>query len=264
MDFSDFSSHMPVEISAGAHFGNNNVLKLSGLDHFEIRNCRFLNGSTGGSGADMVGCHYGVFESNVFENQGSNCIQAKGGSSDLAIRNSRFEHAGDRAVHLGGSTGLEFFRPEPQGFEARAITVERCTFVGSEAPIAFVGVDGATVRFNTFYQPRKWVARILQETTAAEFVPCRAGRFCDNLIAYRARDVSVFLNIGPHTAPDTFEFARNYWYCMDDEQRGPPKLPILERDARGGANPKFEDESAGKFTLAADSPARAHGASAGL
>jgi len=37
---------------------------------------------------------------------------------------------------------------------------------------------------------------------------------------------------------------------------------VAEIDARGGADPKFEDASAGKFTLAADSPARAHGATA--
>ena len=33
--------------------------------------------------------------------------------------------------------------PAPQGYEAKDITVEDCTFVGSLAPVAFVGVDGA-------------------------------------------------------------------------------------------------------------------------
>ena len=35
--------------------GNNDLLKLSGLDDFEILNCTFLNGAAGGSGIDMVG-----------------------------------------------------------------------------------------------------------------------------------------------------------------------------------------------------------------
>ena len=40
-------------------------------------------------------------------------------------------------VNIGGSTGRAYFRPRPEGFEAKDITVEDCTFVGSGA--AFVG-----------------------------------------------------------------------------------------------------------------------------
>ncbi|MBK9982774.1 MAG: hypothetical protein IPP15_10180 [Saprospiraceae bacterium] len=42
--------------------GNNDLLKLSGLDSFEIRHCVFLNGADGGSGMDMVGCHDGLIK----------------------------------------------------------------------------------------------------------------------------------------------------------------------------------------------------------
>ena len=102
-------------------------------------------------------------------------MQAKGGSADILVRACRFEHAGQRAVNLGGSTGLPFFRPEPQGFEARDITVEDCSFVGSLAPVAFVGVDGAVVRHNTIYRPRRWAFRILQETRGPDSCPAATG-----------------------------------------------------------------------------------------
>jgi hypothetical protein len=76
-------------------------------------------------------------------------------------------------VNIGGSTGIPYFRPPldqwPAGVpksEARNIVVEGNTFIGSLSPICFVGVDGATVRFNTIYKPGKWAFRILQETTA--------------------------------------------------------------------------------------------------
>lgn len=245
---------------------NHDGIKLSGVDDFRLEGCTIERWGRGGSAIDMVGCHRGLIEAcairDLESGAASSGVQAKGGSSDIVIRASRFEHAGERAINLGGSTGMDYFRPKPQGFEARNLTVEGCTFIGSLSPIAFVGVDGATVRFNTFYQPRKWVARILQETRAEGFVPCRKGSFSDNLIAYRASEVSVTVNVGPDTAPQSFEFARNYWYCIDDEQRAPPKLPVAEVDARGGADPKFADAPAGEFTLAADSPARAHGATA--
>jgi len=57
--------------------GNNDLLKLSGLDYFEIRNCEFRNGAEGGSGIDMVSCHHGIIQGNHFENLGSNSIQCK-------------------------------------------------------------------------------------------------------------------------------------------------------------------------------------------
>ena len=49
-------------------------------------------------------------------------------------------------------------------YEAKDITVEGCTFVGSEAPIAFVGVDGATVRFNTIYRSHILLILLPEET----------------------------------------------------------------------------------------------------
>ena len=39
--------------------------------------------------------------------------------------------------------------------------------------MAFVGVDGSVVRYNTIYRPEKWVVRILQENTADEMTISR-------------------------------------------------------------------------------------------
>jgi len=117
----------------------------------------------------MVGCHRGKIEGCTIRDSetepASSGVQMKGGTSEVALLGCRFENAGQRAVNAGGSTGLQYFRPKPEGFEARALSIEGCTFIGSETPIAFVGVDGALVRFNTFYRPRKWFARILQENS---------------------------------------------------------------------------------------------------
>jgi hypothetical protein len=214
----------------------------------------------------MVGCRRGLIDACTFRDReddpASSGVQAKGGSRDVSVRRCRFEHAGTRAVNLGGSTALAYFRPKPEGFEARDIVVEGCTFVGSQAPIAFVGVDGATVRFNTFYRPRKWFARILQETRAEGFAPCRRGAFTDNLVAYRSGEIATPVNVGPGTAPETFEFARNYWFCIDEPARGLPRLPIAETDAAGGKDPLFRNPEEGDLRVLDRSPARAHGAEA--
>jgi len=248
--------------------GNRDGIKLSGLDDFRLEQCVVERWGEGGQGIDMVGCHNGVIEGCVlrFEDDKGSGVQAKGGARHVRIRRCRFEHAGSRAVNLGGSTGLPYFRPplregEPHA-EAQDIVVEGCTFLGSQAPVAFVGVDGATVRFNTIYRPRRWVLRILQETRAAGFVPSRRGVFTDNLVAFRSDEVATTVNVGPATAPETFTFARNWWYCLDHPARSSPTLPVPETGGVVGQDPRFRDAEAGDLSLSPDSPAQRVGAAA--
>jgi hypothetical protein len=150
-------------------------------------------------------------------------------------------------VNLGGSTGLAFFRPKGALYEATDVTVEGCTFVGCQAPIAYVGVDAALVRYNTFYRPGKWVLRILQETTEPGFVPCRRGRFEHNLVVFRRADVGVFVNVGPHTQPETFQFSNNLWYCEDRPQSSRPTLPAPETGGVYGVDPRLADPGRSDF-----------------
>ncbi|MBK9395959.1 MAG: right-handed parallel beta-helix repeat-containing protein [Saprospiraceae bacterium] len=184
--------------------GNNDLLKMSGVNDFLINHCDFINGSAGGSGVDMVGCHRGIIEQNLFENLGSNAIQAKGGTQYLTIQRNFFKNCGQRSLNLGGSTGLEFFRPIDATFEAADIQVFSNIFIGSFAPIAFVGCVRVEVINNTIVSPEKWVMRILQETVDPDrFEQCGNNSFRNNII-YKSNAVSTDCNIGPNTAPETF------------------------------------------------------------
>lgn len=264
------SHHVVLEnlaVSDVGPTGNRDGIKLSGVDSFVVRGCRIDSwGDGGGSGIDMVGCHRGLIENCSFrarpsgEKGGSNAVQAKGGSCDLLIRGNRFDRPGARGVNIGGSTGLQFFRPRPQGYEAKNIVVEGNVFIGGTAPVAFVGVDGATVRFNTIYVPGRWALRILQETALPEFVPCRNGSFTDNIIVFRSDQwAEGGCNVGPNTAPQTFEFARNVWFCQDRPERSKPALPTPEQEGLYGIDPQFVDPENGDFTLSPGSPAVGHG-----
>lgn len=246
--------------------GNRDTLKMSGVDRFRIQECRFERWGDGGSGIDMVGCHDGEITGSTFihtsDTIGANGLQTKGGTARIAIRSCRFEHAGSRALMLGGSTGFAFFRPQPPGpAEGADILVERCEIIGSQAPIAFVGSDRCIVRFNTFYRPRGWAMRILQETVDPAFVPCRNGTFTDNIIAYRGTEMGSTVNIGPNTEPASFTFARNWWFRLDGTT-APPGLPTPETDGHVGTDPMLIDPENGNLGTQPASPARGAGASA--
>lgn len=246
--------------------GNSDGIKLSGLTNFTVENCIIERWGRGGSGIDMVGCTNGLVRNCILRGggegeavRGSNGVQMKGGTRDVVVRSCRFEQAGSRAINIGGSTGLQFFRPKPRGYEAAAITVEGCTILGSDAAVAFVGVDGAVVRFNTIYHPTRWTFRILQETRSEGFVPCRRGTFTDNIVVV-ANPAASHPNIGDATSPETFIFARNVWYCETDPSSSKPSLPSLEQDGQYGVDPRLKDPAKGDFTPAPDGPAIKTGA----
>jgi len=207
--------------------GNHDALKMSGVDQFIVRRCRFEG--WGGSGIDMVGCHHGVIEDCTFVGRKgfsqSNAVQIKGGSTDIRVQTSLFKNVGQRSINLGGSTGLQFFRPKVGNYEAKNITVAGNRFIGSMAPVAWVTADGGHVHHNTILLPDKWILRILQETRDPRFKPCHDGLFENNLIIFNT-NVSTFVNIGPNTNPQTFTFRRNAWLDLTGKRQ--PKLPTLE------------------------------------
>ena len=237
--------------------GNHDGIKLSGVDDFLVETCTIESWGSGGSGIDMVGCHRGVIRGGVFrhgDNDGADGVQAKGGSSEIVVERCRFLHAGQRAVNIGGSTGLAYFRPKVQGHEAKRITVRDCLFVGSMSPAAFVGVDEADFEHNTIIRPTRWGFRILQETREPGFVPCRNGRIVANLIVYRSDEMVVPINIGDGTAPETFQLDGNAWYCLDRPERARLNLPVRESNGRSGIDPQFRDLAAGDYRLRPGSP----------
>jgi len=207
--------------------GNHDALKMSGVDHFVVRGC-YIEG-WGGSGIDMVGCHHGIVEDCTFVGRNgfeqSNAVQLKGGTEHILVQTSLFKNAGQRAINLGGSTGLQFFRPQVRDYEARNITIAGNRFIGSMAPISWVTADGGSVHHNTIVLPKKWILRILQETKDARFKPCHGGIFENNLIVFDSR-AEVFVNIGPGTYPETFVFRNNAWHDLKGNRK--PSLPTAE------------------------------------
>mgnify|MGYP002783569694 CR=1 FL=1 len=225
-----------LEVSDIGPQGNFDGIKCSGLTDLRIEDCH-LHG-WGGQGIDFVGCHQAIIRDCVLKGKegfsASAGIQLKGGSSDVTVQQCFFVNASPRPLNIGGSTGLEFFRPPDAKAEASRITVKNNRIEGSECAAAFVGVDGCEFFSNHIIHPRKWIFRILQETRAPGFVPCRQVNIRDNRIEFQRAQVRTEINIGEGTAAETFVFSGNHWVCSDQPQASKPQLPVKETKGHYG------------------------------
>lgn len=220
--------------------GNHDAIKVSGLEGLVIRDCTIEGWA--GQAIDMVGCHkVRVTGCEIRGKQGftqTTGIQTKGGSTEIVIEKCRFLQAGMRPLNLGGSTGMAYFRPPGSKQEAKDITVRDCVIEGGDCAAAFVGVDGATFTGNTILFPKKWIFRVLQETTSPGFVPCRNVTISGNRIVFRRADVRTDLNIGASTDPGSFVFRENHWFAEDAPGRSKPSLPSGETQGVYGRDPR--------------------------
>lgn len=222
-----------IEISDVGPRGNCDAIKCSGLDGATIRDCTLTG--WGGQGIDLVGCHRSLITGcRITGKEGFSAsagIQLKGGSSDIVVERCFLVNAGERAINIGGSTGLSYFRPQGAKQEAARIVVRNNTIEGSLCAAAFVGVDGAEFVSNTVKYPGKWIFRILQESQHPDFVPCRDVLIKGNWITFRRDRVQTDVNIGGGTEPETFRFENNQWFAEDRPQASKPRLPV---DEKGG------------------------------
>lgn len=245
--------------------GNNDCLKLSGINDFVVQDGFFARcgGSMSGSGIDCVGCHRGVIARNRFEQNSGNAIQAKGGSEDLEMRWNHLVSPGERGFNLGGSTGFEFFRPPlsmaTPNAEARNLRVLANVIEGGTAAIAFVGCVDCVAAHNTIVHPTRWLMRILQETTTSggfTFEPAKNGQVFNNLFLFTDAAISTHLNIGANTDPGSFDFSHNLWYASDVPAASQPTLPSAEIGGIYGQNPLLASD----FSIPSNSPAAGAGA----
>jgi hypothetical protein len=139
-------------------------------------------------------------------------------------------------------------------FEAANLEVYSNIFIGSDAPVVFVGCINSKVINNTIYKPNRWVIRILQENANSRFVQCGENTFSNNLIQYG--NLRTETNAGGNTRPGTFRFSGNFWFDFSAVQPHLPLIPVNDSTIVFGLNPGFMDAENGNFRLKKDSPAQ--------
>jgi hypothetical protein len=203
--------------------GNNDCLKLSGVDDFLIERSRFA-GCNEGEGIDMVGCHRGTITGNTFTDMPGTAVQTKGGSADVLIHGNRFARIGGRAINAGGSTGEPWFRPLDATHEAERIRMvaNLIEHTGS-APVVFSGCSDCVFANNTIFDPGDYVARIVEENPARK--AGEKGYFINNIIVFEADDLRSFVDVRKGSKPGTFIFDANLWFARDEPGFKGPALP---------------------------------------
>lgn len=220
--------------------GNFDAIKCSGLRNLTIRDCEISG--WGGQAIDFVGCRKALITGCRFTGKPGfsqhTGPQFKGGCEDIVIEKCHFKDAGQRPVQAGGSTGMDFFRPPGAKYEARRIIIRDNLIEGGMCAAAFTGVDGAEFTGNTVKNPDKWIFRVLQETKAEGFPPCRNVVVSGNTFVFERAKVREEVNIGPGTAPETFKFENNRWFAEDTPEASKPKLPVAETGGSYGVRPE--------------------------
>lgn len=231
--------------------GNTDGIKLSGLRNVRLFECTVEG--WGGSAVDLVGCQDVTIESSTFrglrEHAQSSGIQIKGGSTRVRVTQCRLENAGLRAINLGGSTDLKYFRPPvaesakvDSQFEATNVVIERCVIIGSDCAIAFVNSRGASIRQNTIVNPKLWVFRILQETRDPRFGPSEGGTIGGNLIVWQEGKLAELINVGPSTRAEALMFEENVWWSPDLKPSQIERLPGRQLLPQLTVDPTLDDD----------------------
>ena len=152
--------------------GNNDAIKISGVNHFLIVDNIIETGGQRGSGIDAVGCHDGIITGNMVrgiidvaaldpnnnDHIGGSGIQVKGGSENILIHGNvvrDFNPYGGRAINAGGSSDAYLYRPSlvPESlgtnYEARNIQVIANIIINNFDAIAFPNCVDCVLANNT-------------------------------------------------------------------------------------------------------------------
>jgi hypothetical protein len=201
--------------------GNNDCLKMSGVDNFYIENSSFT-GCNRGEAIDMVGCHNGVVAGNTFHDMPGSAVQTKGGSADVLIHGNRFTRIAQRAINAGGSTGEAYFRPLDARHEAERIQVVANVIEASGVtPVAFAGCDTCVFANNTIVDPGDHVVRIVEENKSR--APGANGFFINNIVVFEGSGRRSYVDVGTGTRPSTYTFGWNLWHAQDDASFAGPE-----------------------------------------
>lgn len=228
-----------LDASYIASTATQNCVRATGVDDLFVYDSRF---AYCGGGIEQIGVHRAVIARNVFQEMVLYAVRARGGSSDIDVRQNRMHDSG-AAVTLGGSTPLSWFRPPVSAMsanaEARRVRAFDNVVTGnSHAPFTFLSCVDCLVAHNLAHGEPAFLLRILEGNASQggyQFEPTSNGRVINNSFVWRSATLTSHVDVGPGTEPTTFTFSHNLWYDLDAPSLSTPMLPVSETGSVIGA-----------------------------
>lgn len=223
-------------------------IRAAGVDNFYV----YGSGATRcGVGIDMIGVHDAIVARNLLTSGTTAAVQARGGSTDIDIRQNRIRDGIAAGVSLGGTTSLALFRPPlsttTENAEARRLRAFNNIITGDTwVPFAFVGCVDCLVAHNLTYGSPGQLVRILQGTPSQggySIEPTRDGRVINNSFVWNGFVTGTHVEAGPFTSASTFTFSNNLWYSTSQPSFSTPILPVTETGSVIGVGTGYHDNS---------------------
>ncbi len=207
-------------------------LKAAGVDQLSIYDSAFRRC---GIGVDLIGVHDSVVARNEVSESTYASMQARGGSTDIDIRQNRVRDSSASGITLGGSTSLSSFRPPPSTMtpnaEARRIRAFDNVVLGfTGVPFSFNGCIDCLVAHNlTWGNPTRLIDIVLDSAAQGSytFEPTSNGRVINNTFLWTS-SIGPHVLVGSSTAATTFTFSHNNWFYSSIPSDSTPSLPVTE------------------------------------
>ncbi|HEY5945634.1 MAG TPA: right-handed parallel beta-helix repeat-containing protein [Kofleriaceae bacterium] len=228
-------------------------IKASGMDNIFLYDNALQRCSIG---IDLVGVHGASIARNVITSTIVNGMQARGGSTDIDIRQNRMRDVAGIGIELGGSTLFGWFRPAlsttSSNAEARRVRAFDNVITGNTGtPFAFLGCSDCLVAHNLTWGTPTMLIRIFAGPASQNgfaFEPTRNGRVINNAFVFSS---SLLAHVDDAPAADvaSFTFSHNSWLSINVPSQSTPRFsstqqPVPDTNALIGAGTGYTQEIA--------------------
>jgi hypothetical protein len=125
------------------------------------------------------------------------------------------------------------------------------------AAVVYTSCDACVFAHNTLVEPKRSVARILEQSGDAGLAVSRDGLFVDNLVLVDTWQLTMPVEVSAGAAPATFSFGNNLWFAIDQPSYAGPMIGMGIPPEMGSLvqqDPRLVDRAGGNYRPMASSP----------
>jgi len=213
--------------------GTEACIKASGVDDLAIYDSALVRC---GIGIDLVGVHSSVIARNVVSGALLHGVRARGGSTDVDIRQNKLRDNGTTGIVLGGSTPFSQFRPPlstmAPNAEARRVRAFDNIVTGSTSSgFSFVSCVDCLVAHNLFFGYPYRLIGIFEGNTSQNgytFELTQNGRVINNSFIWMTPTPTalVHVDVGIGSSASTFTFSHDLWLSLQSPSQSTPYFGV--------------------------------------